>query len=130
MRTLKLTGWHLAIWLGLAACAAAMAVWSCLSYNEVAGTDKTPRHIAVIAVAVVTGPMVGPVANPGATGIRDFTVGLAWILAGGVVAALVPFVLVKRPVSNWWFGLAWGGFVVASVAWFFAGLVSLGIHLS
>jgi hypothetical protein len=130
MKTLRLSLWHLGIWLGLAACAAAMSVSVCLSYNEVAGTDKTPGHIACIAVAVMAGPMVGPVANPGSTGFRSQTVGLTVVLGGVLLVSLSPFVFRKAPVSKPVFAVVWAGFVLASVVWFFGAIVSLGAYLS
>lgn len=129
MKTLRLSFWHLGLWLGLAACAAGVAVSACLRYNEVAGTDKTPAHIACIAVAVMAGPMVGPVANPGSTGFRPQTLGLTAGLASVLLVSLSPFVLRKAPVSKPIFAVAWAGFLLASVIWFFGALVSLGVYL-
>jgi len=130
MKTLRLSLWHLGLWLGLAACAAAMSVSVCLRYNQVAGTDKTPGHIARIAVAVMAGPMVGPVANPGSTGFRRQTVGLTVGLASVLLVSLSPFVLRKAPVSKPVFAVAWAGFLLASVVWFLGAIVSLGVYLS
>ncbi|MCD6052041.1 MAG: hypothetical protein K0Q55_3459 [Verrucomicrobia bacterium] len=129
MKTLHLTRWHLVIWLSLALLAAAGAVSSCLSYNQVAGTDKTPGHIARIATAVVIGPMAGPVANPAATDLRIFTRILTMILLGIMLLSTLPFILMKKPVTKGYFILAWGSFVVTSAAWFFSALVSIGMHL-
>src|SRR5262245_48605756 len=59
-RMLKPGVWHLAVWLCLATAASAMTSYGCLQYNEIAGTDKTPRHIARISAAALGGPLVGP----------------------------------------------------------------------
>lgn len=128
--TLRLSAWHLVVWCTLAALMAASAVQACRTYNSIAGTDKTPQHIAWIALAVVTGPYVGPVANPGATDVRDQ---LQYVTAALVLlqlASLVPFVVVRRPVHWTVVVLAWLGFVGATLLWFFAAGLSLGHHLS
>lgn len=130
MKTLRLTWWHLGVWFVFALLAGGVAVQACLGYNKEAGTDKTPGHIAVIAAAVVAGPLVGPVANPAATGIRASTWRLTALLGVGMLGVLVPFMVLKRPVSMLAFGVAWSAFVVASAAWFLGALVSLGVHLS
>ncbi len=128
MKTLHLSLWHLGIWLGLAACAAAILV--SLRYNEVAGTDKTPGHIARIAAALMAGPMIGPVANPDSMGFRSQTVGLTMVLGGVLLLSLSPFVLRKAPVSKPVFAVVWAGFVLTSVVWFLGEIVSLGVYLS
>lgn len=130
MKRLRLTYWHLGIWLLLAALAGGAAVRTCLVYNSIAGTDKTPGHIALIAAAMMGGPMVGPIANPAATGIRSFTFGLTLALFCGILLTLSPFVFVKRHVSTAVWTAAWSGFLVATCLWYLAALLSLGIHLS
>jgi len=128
-KTLRLTWWHLGLWLSLALVAGGIAVRACLRYNEVAGTDKSPVHIAVIAAAVLAGPLVGSVANPDGGG-HGGTILITALLAAGVFGALAPFTFVKRPVSRLAFGFARAGFVLVSVVWFLAALISLGIYLS
>ncbi len=127
---MKLTRWHLVVWFSLAAIAASVAVWACIRYNEVAGTDKTPDHIALIAAGVITGPMVGPIANPAATSERPVTMSITAVLCGGLLLSILPFRFVKRPVSRTIRALSWTGFVVMSAVWFLAALVSLGVYLS
>ncbi len=128
--TLRLSTWHLMVWIVLAVLMSASVVQACRDYNSIAGTDKTPRHIAWIALAVVTGPDLGPVANPGATGVRNQLP--YW--TGGLVAlqlmSLIPFVSIRRPVHWAVVVLAWMGFVGATLLWFFAAGLSLGHHLS
>ena len=123
--TLKLTYWHLSIWLVMAAVAAAITFQACQVYL----TNKTPGKVAVTTVAVLAGPMVGPIANPYA-GISRFTIVSMLIVSFGVILALCPFVFVKRRVSNWGFAAAWSGFLVASAIYFTAAVVSLGTYLS
>lgn len=127
---LKLTTWHLLIWLCFAVMASALAVSTCLRYNKVAGTDKTPGQIAAIAAGVLAGPMVGQVANPAATGERAATLKITLVLFGGLLASLLPFCVLKRDVPKIIGTAAWCGFVLMSGLWFFGALVSLGLHLS
>lgn len=132
-KTLRLTAWHLGLWLGLAAVTASIALPACLRYNEAAGTDKSPGHIAAITAAVLTGPLVGPVANPNPA--SPFKVPLSLIattlgLLGLQGVSLVPFLFLKREVSTTAFAAAWAGFIAAAGVWFSAALVSLGFHLS
>lgn len=126
----KLTSWHLIVWLTFASVAAGMSVWVCVGYNEVAGTDKTPDHIALIAAAVMTGPMVGPVANSAATGERQLAITVTAVLFCGLLISLLPFCLVKRPASKAILVLSWSGFVIMSALWFFSSMLSLAVHLS
>ncbi len=131
-QTLRLTWWHLGLWLGLAVVAGGLSLQACLRYNDVAGTDKTPAHIAVIAAAVLAGPLVGPVANPDASPFKLPPKVIAATLGLLVVQglALLPFLVVKRAVSTPAFVVAWAGFILAAGIWFGAALVSLGIFLS
>jgi hypothetical protein len=132
-KTLRLTPWHLGLWLGLALVAGGLSLRACLRYNEVAGTDKTPAHIATITVAVLAGPLVGPVANPHPS--HPFQLPPALVVTTlGLLAvqglALLPFLVVKRAVPTALFGAAWIGFLAAAGLWFSAALVSLGIYLN
>ena len=130
---LRLTWWHLGLWLGLAVVAGGISLRACLRYNEVAGTDKSPAHIAAITVGVLAGPLVGPVANPhsGSFFKAPPTVIAATLgLLGVQLLALAPFLFVKRAVSTAVFAAAWTGFIAAAGLWFGAALVSLGVHLS
>jgi hypothetical protein len=128
-RMLALSYWHLVIWLGLGAAASGLAVRGCLAYNTVAGTDKTPQHILRISAAVLTGPMVGPVANPGA-GERPMAWRWTAILFTALCLAAGPFLLVRRTVLLAVALISWIGFVAASVLWFFGAMISLVIFLS
>lgn len=132
-KTLRLTWWHLGLWLALAVVAGVISLRACLRYNDVAGTDKSSAHIAVIAAAVLAGPLVGPVANPHHSNPFHIPLKLVVItlaLAGVQGLALAPFLVVKRAVSTALFGAAWAGFIAASVLWFGAAMVSLGFYLS
>lgn len=132
-KTLRLTGWHLGLWLGLAVVAGSISLRACLRYNDVAGTDKSPAHIAVITAAVLAGPLVGPVANPNAASpfkLPPTVIAATLGLLGVQGLALLPFLLVKRTVSTAAFAAAWAGFIVAAGGWFCAALVSLGHFLS
>lgn len=132
-KTLRLTWWHLGLWLALAAVAGVISLRACLRYNEVAGTDKSPADIAAITVGVLAGPLVGPVANPHHANpflVPPTVVVATGLLLGAQVLALAPFVLVKRTVSPAVFAAAWAGFIVVAGLWFGAALVSLGIYLS
>jgi hypothetical protein len=130
-KTMTLGIWHLVVWLVLGTGAAVLAARACVQYNEVAGTDKTPKEIAIISAAVFTGPMVGPVTNPAAgeewnqSALR-WTIGLLII----VLLSLCPFLFLRRPVHRAVAVISWIGFVGASVLWFFAALVSMGMFLS
>jgi hypothetical protein len=128
-RMLALSCWHLVIWLALGAAASGLAVRCCLQYNEVAGTDKTPQHILRISAAVLTGPMVGPVANPGA---GETPAAWRWtaILFTALFLAAGPFLFVRRIVSVVVALVSWIGFVAASVLWYFGAMFSLGMFLS
>lgn len=126
---LKLGPWHLAIWLALAAAASGLAVHACLGYNSVAGTDKTSGHMVQISAAMLAGPLVGPVANPGAgerPQARTWTAILftIWIMAAS------PFLFVRRIVPAAVALICWLAFVAATLLWFFGALVSLGVFLS
>jgi hypothetical protein len=128
-RTLKPGCWHFATWLGLAAAASGMAVRGCQDYNTVAGTDKTPGHIVQISAAVLAGPMVGPIANPGAGEAPQAWRWTAILLAVLLIAA-APFLFVRRAVPLAVALICWMAFVAASLLWFFGAMISLGIFLS
>jgi hypothetical protein len=133
MITLRLTWWHLGLWLGLAMVAGGISLRACLRYNEVAGTDKSPAHIAAITVGVLAGPLVGPVANPSHSNplrVPPTVIAATVLLLGAQGLALAPFVLVKRAVSTAVCAAAWTGFITVTCLWFGAALVSLGIYLS
>jgi len=133
MKTLRLTWVHLGLWLGLALVAGGISLRACLRYNEVAGTDKSPAHIAAITFGVLAGPLVGPVANPHHSNpfqVPPTVVVATVLLLGAQVLALAPFVRVKRAVSTAVFAAAWAGFITVTGLWFGAALVSLGIFLS
>ena len=132
-KILRLTWWHFGLWLGLAMVAGGISLRACLRYNEVAGTDKSPAHIAAITVGVVAGPLVGPVANPSHSNplrVPPAVIAATVLLLGAQVLALAPFVLVKRAVSTAVFATAWAGFITVTCLWFGAALVSLGTYLS
>ena len=131
LRMLKLGYWHFALWLALAAAASALAVNGCLSYNEIAGTDKTREHIVQISAAVLAGPMVGPVANEGA---GTAAAAVAWkitaILLVILFSAASPFLLVRRRV-HWSVALfCWIIFIAASILWFTSAMAFLANFLS
>ncbi len=130
MWTLRLSVWHVVIWCALALLMAATAVYACQEYNVIAGTDKTPAHIARIALAVVTGPWVGPVANPGANDVNEALWIATVVLIGLQLLSLVPFVVLRRPVSTLTAASAWLCFFGATVLWFVSAGLSLGHHLS
>ena len=130
-RMLRLGLWHAAIWLLLGAVASAFAVQGCRRYNEVAGTDKTDGHIARIGAMTLAGPLVGPVANPGA---GDATASEAerWavILCGVQLGAVAPALFVRRLVA-WPVALiCWLAFVAATLLWFYGAMISLMVCLS
>lgn len=128
-RMLKLGHWHFAIWFAFAAAAAGLAVRCCLDYNAIAGTDKTPGHIVQISIALLAGPIVGPVANP-ASGVAPE----AWKWTGILFAALFvgasPFLFVRRIVSRTIGLICWVAFVATTILWFFGAMISLGVFLS
>jgi hypothetical protein len=128
-RMLKLDYWHGAIWLALAATASSLAVRGCLDYNAVAGTDKTPGHIVQISAAVLAGPLVGPIANPGA-GERPQAFAWTAILFTIMLLAAGPFLLVQRTVPIAIALICWISFVAATILWFFGAMISLAFFLS
>jgi len=130
-RMLKLGHWHLALWLAVASTASALAIRGCESYNEVAGTDKTPWHMIQISAAVLTGPMVGPVANSGA-GAPAIAMAWQWsaILLVILLVATSPFLFVRRQVPVILALLCWATFLGATVLWFFGAMISMGVFLS
>jgi hypothetical protein len=130
-RSIRLSRWHLIVWMTFWAIAAAIAERGCNTYNSLAGTAKTPQHIAAIAVGVITGPMVGPFANSGAfsggpSGVKIYSV----LLLLGLFASLSPFMFIKRRVSRLVHFLAWCGYLTACVVWFGSAILSLGHFLS
>lgn len=127
--TLKLGALHVAIWLILGLTTSIMAIHTCLEYNKIAGTDLTKAQMSSIGVAVFLGPLVGPIANPGATGEFAQARQLTFFLFIVVLAGTSPFLIIRRQVSKVVALGAWLGFVSASVVWFFGALLSLGLFL-
>lgn len=128
-KTLKLNVHHLVIWMLIGITTMAFALRGLLSYNEFAGTDKTPLHILQICTSVFAGPLVGPIANPGGGG-SPAAVRWTMILLGLVLVGVSPFLIVRRPVS-WYFAAgAWVGFMIVCVAWFMGSMISLAFYLS
>lgn len=121
--------WHAAVWLGLATAATGLAANGCLQYNEVAGTDKTPAHIARISAATLAGPLVGPVANPGAGESPQARRWAAVLFAVWCLAAS-PCLVVRRTVPWPVAALCWAAYTAATVLWFFGAMISLGVFLS
>jgi hypothetical protein len=128
-RMLRLGHWHFASWLALAAVATGLAVRGCLDYNVVAGSDKTPAHIVQISTAVLAGPLVGPVANPGA---GEYPQARTWaaILFTVLFLATSPFLFVRRIVPFAVALICWIIFLAATIVWFFGAMISLGVFLS
>lgn len=127
-RRLKLTWAHLAVIAVAWAAAAGMTVNSCLIYNGIAGTDKTPRHIAVVAFSTPLGPLTGNLINPSG----GFAFGMKWflILCPILVLAVSPFLFLRREVGRTTHVAAWVGYVVGVGFWFFTSVVSVGMSLS
>ena len=115
--------------LGLAAAASGMAVRGCQDYKVVAGTDKTPGHIVRISAAVLAGPLVGPIANPGAGEAPQARRWTAILFAVLLISA-GPFLFVRRAVPLAIALICWMGFVAASILWFSGAMISLGVFLS
>lgn len=128
-RALNLGHLPIAAWSALATIATGFAVHGCLEYNKVAGTDKTSAHVIQISAATLAGPVVGPVANPGA---GEYPQAWKWtgILFVGLLLATSPFLLARRVVSIPIAVTCWLIFLAASILWFFGALVSLGVFLS
>jgi len=113
----------------LAAVATGLAVFGCLDFNAIAGTNKTPRHIVQISAAVLAGPMVGPVANPGA---GEYPQARTWtaILFAVVFLAASPFLFLRRIVPLAVVLICWTEFLAATILWFLGAMISLGVFLS
>ncbi len=129
-RSMRLSRWHLIVWLSFWVIAAAIAERACNTYNSLAGTAKTPQHVAAIVVGVVIGPEIGPFANSGTFGAGPSAVTIYSVLFFGLFASLSPFIFVKQRVSTIVHFLAWGGYLAACVAWFGSAVLSLGHFLS
>jgi hypothetical protein len=129
-QTLRLSRYHLIVWVACWVIAAALAERACHNYNAVAGTAKTPQHIAAIAVGVVIGPKIGLFANSGTFSGGPSAVMIYSVLFLGLFASLSPFVFVKRQVSRFVHLLAWCGYLAACVAWFGSSILSIGHFLS
>lgn len=127
---MRFTRYHLLLWGVLWILSGLIAIRVCITYNEIAGTDKTPQHIAAIAIGTVFGPMVGPFANSGNIGAPISVLVWTGALIATLVASALPFVWPQRPVARWIHGVAWCGFFVASAVWFGAAIFSLGYYLS
>ncbi len=128
--SLRLTRWHLIVWLTLAIVAATIAVRACFVYNHLAGTDKSPRHIAVIASAVLVGPMIGSVANPGTLYGPSWLIACTAALLAGLALSICPFLFVKRQVTPLACWFAWCGYMSMALLWFSSSILSLGYFLS
>lgn len=126
---LKLSSFHVLTTGLIGAVAAGFAIAMCLDYNRIAGTDKTPLEIGRIAAGVFLGPLVGPIANPGA-GERVDAIVRTGILALFVISGAAPFLLVRRRVSTPAALVAWIGFLCGLLLWFLGALVSLAVFLS
>lgn len=126
-RRLKLSWIHLAIvgvfWL----IAAGLTVNSCLISNGIAGTDKSPQHIALVAFSTPVGPLTGHLINPSG----GLTVGLKWFLMlfPILILAVSPFLFLRREVGRATQIAAWAGFIVGVGFWFFTSVVSVGLYL-
>lgn len=127
-KTLTLSIYHLVIWTLIGTATAAMTFWVCLEYNKIAGTDKTPFHIAQICVSVFAGPLVGPIANPGG-GRNSEVVQATAVLLGLILISLGPFLFVRRPVSWYLATAAWLVFTSVCVVWFMGSMISLAFYL-
>ena len=126
----RLGYWHLGIWLILWFVTALMARYTCTEYNKIAGTDLTPEHMLRISASMVFGPMVGPIANPGAgNAFRGMAMRLTGFLLFLQIVAICPFIFFGRNMPLWATILSWIFFVVCGMAWFYGGLVSLGLSL-
>ena len=126
-RRLKLTWAHLIV-VGVAWVAAAtMVVNSCLIYNDFAGTDKTPWHIAIVALSTPMGPLTGHLINPSG----GFAIGMKWFLILFPILALAvsPFLCLRREVGRTTHFVAWTGYVIGVGFWFFTSVVSVGMSL-
>lgn len=128
-RRLTLGHWPVCIWSALAALATTGAVHGCLEYNKIAGTDKSPAHIVQISAVTLAGPLVGPVANPGAGEAPQARLWTAMLFAV-LFLATTPFLFVRRAVSIPLALMCWFAFVGATVLWFFGAMISLGVFLS
>jgi len=129
-QSLRLSRYHIIVWVSFWMISAAIAERGCATYNSLAGTAKTQQHIAAIAVGVVIGPKIGPFASSGTfeggpSGVMIYTV-----LFLGLFASLSPFVFVKMRVSRIVHFLAWCGYIAACVAWFGSAIISIGHFLS
>jgi len=128
-RRLNLNVTHLFVVLLVGGVTAGFAVWTCVEYNRVAGTDKTAWEIARIAVGVSGGPLVGPIANPAAGEVPAALTASA-ILMGILAAGVSPFVVARRTVSPVVALCCWAGFLAGTVLWFLGAIVSLAVFLS
>jgi len=119
---LKPTKLHLLIWLGFGSFVAAWVMLPLLKYSKM-----TTGQIALISISVFLGPVVGPIANPGANAM----VAVKWTLGYGAFFALscLPFIF-KASVTEHWKRWAWAFYVFASFLWFFAAWVSLQMYMS
>jgi hypothetical protein len=125
---LRLTRWHVMLWLAMGGIAAWMARDICLNYNQIAGTDLTTPHMTRVCLSVYLGPLTGPIANPGA---NDWPLAWRWAipLLAIQMATLGPFLISKNPVHPVLAVTAWLAFTGASGLWFFGALLSLGLFL-
>ena len=127
---MRLSRWHLIVWMAFWAIAAAIAERGCNTYNSLAGTAMSPQHITAIVVGVVIGPEIGPFASSGNFDGGPSLVTIYSVLFLCLFASLSPFVFVKKRVSLIVLSFAWSGYLAACVAWFGAAILSLGHFLS
>jgi hypothetical protein len=76
------------------------------------------------ASLTVVGPWLGPLYNPG--GGHDFAVRLAGVGLPCMGLALLPFMLIRQPVSPRLAAVVWTGYATAILFWFALGVMSMG----
>ena len=127
---MRLSRYHLIVWVICWVIAAGLAERACHNYNAVAGTVKTPQRIMAVAVGVVIGPKIGIFANSGTLSGGPSAVMIYSVLFLGLFASLSPFVFVKRQVSRVVHLLAWCGYLAACLVWFGSSTISIVHFLS
>ena len=97
-------------------------------YNDLAGTDKTPRNFAIVAFSTPMGPLTGHLVNPNG----GFAFGMKWflILCPILALAVSPFLFLRREVGRTTHIVAWTGYVIGVGFWFFTSVVSVGMSLN
>jgi hypothetical protein len=124
----RLTWFHLYVWLVCWLFVGAITVKGLREYNQVAGTDKTPGHIALIVLANNLGAFCGPVANPGGT--AELAHRFGWPSLAVLLLSLVPFLVVPVPLGRGWHLFVRLLYTLAVVWWFFTAIASLAVSLS